>query len=475
MRLSTRLLALPLVAAALVGTHVPTATAETHDTARVTPAVTWLKAQNSASGMLESFAGTPDPGLTLDAALASIAASGPNATASGWVRAAEKGFAARVVYDPGSGTTRDTGLIAKALVAVDAVGGRAGTYDGLNLAALTTEALKLGAKPGWFGAPNAPTSVNAFGQAYGMLGLARVSSLPKVTVDFLAANQCADGGFPMYFPKASSCNSDPDGTAMLVMALRAAKNDGIAAADAPLTKAVTWLGSKQRPNGSFLGAVPYTAVENANTTGLVTAALADLKPDVVAKARAWLSTMQLANGAIAYDAKLKSAGLTDRNKGTWIRSTAQGVFGFAPVTFHNLARTAPYTLAGEHTINGRQWRTTCSPYSVTERCRTEIWATVVVPDGAGFRVQNGWAFNNLTYLKSPERLWKTNPLGFAGEWTAKDGRKWRTICKTPETGRDGCRSYAEATVVSAIPKASGGYTFTSSKQWLFNNMVIFGG
>nr|WP_231980520.1 polysaccharide deacetylase family protein [Tessaracoccus coleopterorum] len=48
-----------------------------------------------------------------------------------------------------------------------------------------------------------------------------------------------------------------------------------------------------------------------------------------------------------------------------------------------------YTTPGEHTVNGRQWRTWCEPYSQTARCRTEI------------RSGGVWVFNNLTYLPAP--------------------------------------------------------------------------
>lgn len=36
-----------------------------------------------------------------------------------------------------------------------------------------------------------------------------------------------------------------------------------------------------------------------------------------------------------------------------------------------------------------------------------------------------------------------------------------------------CRSYTLTTVYSAKPKAGGGYTFTQSQQWVFNNIVLF--
>ncbi|GAA4888157.1 hypothetical protein GCM10025789_00470 [Tessaracoccus lubricantis] len=139
-------------------------------------------------------------------------------------------------------------------------------------------------------------------------------------------------------------------------------------------------------------------------------------------------------------------------------------------------RTAPYTLAGEHNLNGRQWRTTCEPYSQTERCRTEIWATVITIQDGKFVRTTGWAFNNLTYLPYMTKSeWGANPLANTGSWTAKtDGRQWRTECATPATGRDGCRTYAMVTVYKATAKPEGGYVFSQNNEWVFNNIVMFG-
>ena len=73
-----------------------------------------------------------------------------------------------------------------------------------------------------------------------------------------------------------------------------------------------------------------------------------------------------------------------------------------------------YTTPGTHVVNGREWRTTCEPYSQTQRCRTEIKATVVPYSGGKFVQTTGWAFNNLTYAASPRMLWEGNPLGGNG-------------------------------------------------------------
>ncbi len=141
----------------------------------------------------------------------------------------------------------------------------------------------------------------------------------------------------------------------------------------------------------------------------------------------------------------------------------------------NFERTAPYTLAGLHNINGRMWFTQCEAYSQTERCRTDIWATTVTKDSRGrYTVQQRWAFNNLTYLPYMTRAqWAKNPLGYTNSWTSTDGRRWRTECDTAATGKNACRSYTLATVYSAKAKAGGGYTFSESQKWVFNNIVMF--
>ncbi|MHA7860895.1 Ig-like domain-containing protein [Tessaracoccus sp. Y36] len=148
-----------------------------------------------------------------------------------------------------------------------------------------------------------------------------------------------------------------------------------------------------------------------------------------------------------------------------------------PPTDFEYVRTAPYTLPGPHlNLNGRNWNTKCEPYSQTERCRTDIWATVVLIKDGKFVRTTGWTFNNLTYLPfMTKEAWGANPLANAGEWTAtSDGRRWRTECGTPATGRDGCRSYASVTVYKATAKPGGGYVFSQNNEWVVNNIVMFG-
>ncbi|MEO7587360.1 MAG: hypothetical protein ABIS84_04960 [Arachnia sp.] len=127
-----------------------------------------------------------------------------------------------------------------------------------------------------------------------------------------------------------------------------------------------------------------------------------------------------------------------------------------------------YTIPGERTVNGRQWRTTCEPYSSTWRCRTEIFATVIKKTPTGFTTVKGWAFNSLTYRWSDRDLWANNPLGNTGKWTSSEGRKWRTECDTTATGRNACRSYIWTTVIDRQ-----GGKYTQETKWVFNNQVLF--
>ncbi|RMB58876.1 hypothetical protein [Tessaracoccus antarcticus] len=127
-----------------------------------------------------------------------------------------------------------------------------------------------------------------------------------------------------------------------------------------------------------------------------------------------------------------------------------------------------YTIPGERTVNGRQWRTTCEPYSSTWRCRTEIFATTIKKTPTGFESVKGWAFNSLTYRWSDRALWVNNPLGKTGQWTSTDGRQWRTECDTTKTGRGACRSY----ILTTVYDRQGG-KYTQSNKWVFNNQVLF--
>lgn len=131
----------------------------------------------------------------------------------------------------------------------------------------------------------------------------------------------------------------------------------------------------------------------------------------------------------------------------------------------------PYTHPGQREFNGRMWNTTCQAYSITTRCRAEIWATQVEVVDGKYQFVNGWVFNNLTYLASNGARWKGNPLAEDGQFT-QDGRVWKTECFTEWTGDNGCRSFIYATVIEPTKGASG-WEFKQVDKWLFNNVVQF--
>lgn len=143
------------------------------------------------------------------------------------------------------------------------------------------------------------------------------------------------------------------------------------------------------------------------------------------------------------------------------------------------AQTDVYVTEGTHVINGREWRTACVPYSQTKRCTTEIKATVVSWNGSGYVQTTGFVFNNLTYAAAPRSLWNNNPLGGNGvvgarlDWTASDGREWRTECDTALTGSGGCRSFIKAGVIEAYRTSSGSTAYRRVTKEIMNNMVRF--
>ncbi len=127
-----------------------------------------------------------------------------------------------------------------------------------------------------------------------------------------------------------------------------------------------------------------------------------------------------------------------------------------------------YITPGNHTVAGRQWRTTCAKYSSTvTRCRAEIKAHQVKLVKGRYANTFGWVFNNLTYRAAPRATWSNNNLGKTATWT-ENGRQWYTQCDTATTGYNGCRSYIWATTV--VAKGSG---FQQIQGWVFNNMVRF--
>lgn len=137
-----------------------------------------------------------------------------------------------------------------------------------------------------------------------------------------------------------------------------------------------------------------------------------------------------------------------------------------------------YVTPGEHTVNGREWRTTCEEYSsapqAIDRCRAEIWATQVVYEKGRYVRRNMWAFNNLTYLPAPAEWWGDNPLANTGTWTDASGRRWETSCGDDWTGPAACRTFTETKTVEAVADGRGGWRFVVKPgTMVFNNVIYF--
>ena len=133
------------------------------------------------------------------------------------------------------------------------------------------------------------------------------------------------------------------------------------------------------------------------------------------------------------------------------------------------AGTDPYSAPGYHHVNDRYWKTECEKYSTTVvRCTTDIWASKIVEHNGRYVEQDGWTFNNLTYLPSDRDAWKGNPLATPGQWKGTDGRNWKTECDTAATGRGACRTYA---ITTALTSTYDG--IVESKTWAVNNIVRF--
>lgn len=150
-----------------------------------------------------------------------------------------------------------------------------------------------------------------------------------------------------------------------------------------------------------------------------------------------------------------------------------------------LAQTPPssgsinvYVTPGLHNINGRLWRTSCEAYSLQprpiDRCRTEIWATIITYSNGSYSQANGWAFNNLTYKPAPRAYWAGNNLAQNADWTDSAGRRWQTRCDTDWTGPDACRTDITTSVVTSYLDSKGQRQYrVLTDQLVFNNVVYF--
>ena len=142
-----------------------------------------------------------------------------------------------------------------------------------------------------FGDPSNPTGdySNTIGQALDVIALGRATgSVPDEAVDYLLAQQCADGSFRGNLDTAGApCTGDSDATAFAAQALV-----GLLGADDPDTvRALTWLAGRQAANGGILN---QDGQYNANTAGVAAQAFAAGGfATQLGRAQAFLASLQM--------------------------------------------------------------------------------------------------------------------------------------------------------------------------------------
>ncbi len=167
---------------------------------------------------------------------------------------------------------------------------------------------------------------NTIGQSLAVIALIRAGEpVSAASVDFLLAQQCADGGFRNDMD-ADGCISDADATAFAAQALIAAESDAAA------NDALDHLAAVQLGNGALES---VDGVANANTTGLAAQAFAAGARDAeLADAQAFLVSLQytcsvppVLRGGLAFstDRRARSTVPSDQD----LRATPQATLGLS--------------------------------------------------------------------------------------------------------------------------------------------------
>ena len=230
--------------------------------------------------------GFPDVGNTIDAILALDGAGAGSDQADASFAFVEDNVSNYMGADFDS---TFAGPTAKALLAVLAQGGDPTSFGGIDLLG-ELQATEGAVEPGRFS--DLPVDCgfdqcdfsNTIGQSLAVIALIRAGEpVSTASVDFLLAQQCADGGFRNDMD-ADVCTSDADATAFAAQALIAAESDAAA------NEALDHLAAVQLGNGALESA---DGVANANTTGLAAQAFAAGARDAeLVDAQAFLVSLQ---------------------------------------------------------------------------------------------------------------------------------------------------------------------------------------
>ncbi|MGB3411628.1 MAG: hypothetical protein WBA45_10545 [Microthrixaceae bacterium] len=321
-------------------------------------ALDWLGSELADhGGSMPGFVpGSTDWGLTADAILAMLL-GGRGADPSVGLALDLLGgeVDTYTTWAPSMPEVREAGPTAKALLAL-LTAGRTGSVAGVDLEIeLRSLMATTGSSAGRFTDRTPDPSwdaSNGFGQSLAVLALSLTDDgVPTRAVEFLAAQQCPGGGFPLtYTPGGctSDDSADTDATAVTVQALLVVERTPQVLG--ALERGVTWLEEKQGPTGAFGGTGP-TAGPNSNSTGLIAQTLRGAGRTVAAdRGASWIiATAQISaamaagtpasdeGGAIGYNAAAVEAalggGITEQVGDQWRRSTTQAVLALGLPTY----------------------------------------------------------------------------------------------------------------------------------------------
>jgi prenyltransferase beta subunit len=262
---------LPAASAAPAPTARPALAAQT---GAIDAALSWLLAQQAADG---SFPSAFDPtSATLDAVLAGAAAG---LDVSAWRSAPGAPTALDYLHGAAGAYATTASTAGKLAVALAAAGPDPSAYLGRDLA---TQLL------GYL-APSGSLGTTLADQAWGMLGLAALRQpVPAACAPYLITLQKGDGGWAWQ----AAADSDTNSTAVAVQALIAA---GLAADDAAIAGAMSYVKSQQDATGGF-GFMASSPADPSSTATVLQA--------LVAAGAMPLEAPWLYEGASALDALL---------------------------------------------------------------------------------------------------------------------------------------------------------------------------
>ncbi len=338
-RRAAALVAAPALATfALVAAPTSASAAGTsYDPTALASAASWIGHQTNSRGLLESgyedfdsgdWIVYDDQGLTIDAVESLAEAGVAPSTVTAMTDAVEAAAPEYASYGPGSK--------AKLLVLADITHRDLATFGGGGLAAgVESEISSAAGSEGRL--ENAYGSV--LSQAYAARALTAVGSgKASDAVDYLLRQQCDAGFFRESFTSGDDCvdgtsAASTDATAVAVLELSG--HVSTPAVTTALGKARAWLTTKQLADGSWDSSVPGKG--NANTTGLAARALGSSA--AAQKAAVWIWHHQAAStdpaalakdqGAISVDdadfADGRMSGLDERSRTVWVRATAQAL------------------------------------------------------------------------------------------------------------------------------------------------------